>query len=157
MLEKWNWRRKMEHPKSYIQKFQGGLCEGVMIQVTVLERQLGSKGGGIGNLCRLSVSEECSVMTACLVPHSADLPGQGVYGDFWRDAGLNHSYDHFKLSKILWFAQSVIFFGRNFISDIPINILPHYHHFLPFNKNIYDRHCENSLHSSPHVILLIAL
>lgn len=40
-------KEKMKQPKSYIQKFQGGLCEGVTIQMTVLERQLGSKGGGI--------------------------------------------------------------------------------------------------------------
>lgn len=40
-------KEKMQQPKSYIQKFQGGLCERVMIQITVLERQLGTKGGGI--------------------------------------------------------------------------------------------------------------
>lgn len=37
-------KEKMEQPKSYIQKFQGALCKGMMIQITVLERQLGTKG-----------------------------------------------------------------------------------------------------------------
>lgn len=50
-MAKWTkcWRNETEGEngttKKLYSKFQGGLCEGVMIQITVLERQLGSKGG----------------------------------------------------------------------------------------------------------------